>query len=82
VPADFASPPELPPLHEVLLQTYWDLSTERQLGMSVGPIPLSRAHEACDRLGLDEENREWFIAAVRQMDREYLKKVNEKKSEA
>lgn len=65
----------------MVLDAFWELSTERQMGMSIGPIPLSQAHAAADRLGLDNENHGAFIHAIREMDRLYLKHVN-KKSEA
>lgn len=61
------------------LEQFWDLSTERQVGMAVGPIPLSRAYEAAARLGLDEDNTATLVRAVRELDREYLKHVNKAK---
>ena len=59
------------------MQAFHELSTDRprqlsQAGQLVGPIPWTAMAAYADRLGLDEPNTEWFEAAVRALDTEYL----------
>lgn len=55
-------------------EDFWRLSTERQIGFGVGPIPAS----AIDRhvSGWGYEDIETFEACIRAMDGAYLMKVN------
>jgi hypothetical protein len=76
VPEDFLSPPELPPMSQVFLEAFWDLSTERSIGMSVGAIPLSRVLVVAEWYGLDEDNTRTLFQVVRVLDRLYLAQVN------
>jgi hypothetical protein len=73
VPTDFLEEPQLPDGCEWLMQAFWDLSTERQVGMTLGPIPMSRVDALADRSGLDRDNADTLRRAVRAMDREFLK---------
>ncbi len=56
---------------EPLLVAFAELSTERSIGFQVGPIPLSRVWDYCDRWGLDDWALTYAIAAL---DRVYLNK--------
>lgn len=52
-------------------ESFWELSTERQIGMSAGPIPVSKIIEhAKTRSGVPSEA---LIQLIRIMDAEYLK---------
>lgn len=53
---------------------FWRLSTERQIGMGIGPIPAS----AIDRhtQGWLIEDADMFEHCIREMDRVYLVKEN------
>nr|WP_303763827.1 hypothetical protein [Sphingobium yanoikuyae] len=53
---------------------FWLLSTERQVGFGVGPIPAS----AIDRhtQGWDYEDADMFEHCIREMDEVYLMKAN------
>lgn len=55
-------------------EDFWRLSTERQIGMGVGPIPAS----AIDRhvAGWSYEDAEVFEFCIRRMDEAYLMKSN------
>ncbi len=55
-------------------EDFWRLSTERQIGFGVGPIP---AH-AIDRhvAGWSYEDAEMFEFCMRRMDEAYLMKAN------
>lgn len=53
---------------------FWRLSTERQIGMGVGPIPQS----AIDRhvAGWSDEDADMFEFCIREMDGVYLMRAN------
>ena len=55
-------------------EDFWRLSTERQIGMGIGPIPAS----AIDRYVAewDDEDAELFEHCIRQMDEVYLMRQN------
>ncbi len=61
-------------------EDFWKLSTERQVGFGVGPIPAS----AIDRhvAGWGYEDAEAFEICMRAMDGVYLMKVNGSKEDA
>lgn len=61
-------PPDLLPGAQEWLDAFIELSTERQMGMGLGPIPSS----AIDRWPVDDVERPAFRACIRAMDREYL----------
>ena len=65
--------PEIPEWQQFYWRAFADLSTERQIGMSLGPIPRSQIMEyaAEHRLGADAKDR--LIEIIRTMDNEYLK---------
>lgn len=59
------------------LQEVWlafnELTTERQVGMGAGPIPVSKIREyAGDHLDLTGDAAERFVVLIREMDGEYL----------
>lgn len=62
----------MPQLCEWYIQAFWDLSTERQVGMALGPIPMSKVEELADRFCLTEENTDTLKRSVRAMDKEFL----------
>lgn len=45
-----------------------DLSTCRQIGMEVGPIPIDKIWAWCDRRGLDSEAADAVEHVIRQLD--------------
>ena len=63
-------PPEVMDGFGDWIDAFWSLSTERQIGMGVGPIPDS----AIDRhaAGWGWEDADMFRFCIRQMDRVYL----------
>lgn len=67
----------------VLLQAFGELSTDRarsltQAGQLVGPIPWTAIKAYSRHLRLDHSNTEWFMAAMRALDTEYLKMERER----
>lgn len=63
-------PPDVWPGAELWLEAFWELGTERQIGMAVGPIPASaiRAYTA----GWPEDEAERFRLVIRRLDAAYL----------
>lgn len=56
-----------------LWSAFWELSTERQIGMGVGPIPVSRIRRHAPEFGMDTSS---FVRIMRRMDDEYLSHAN------
>lgn len=57
---------------EVYLRAFWELSTERQFGQVVGPIPWSCIVAYGRHVGLDDSMLRVFERVVRSLDEEYL----------
>lgn len=71
-PDDIVFPPNLLPGMEELLEAFWELSTDRQLGLAVGPIPFSSIVLWLDRHGYDHDAGDELRACFREMDAAYL----------
>ncbi len=52
-----------------ILSAFMELSTERQIGMSVGPIPMSKVYEYLDRYDLPL----WWVEVISAADAMTLK---------
>lgn len=70
--------PELMPGLEFYLKAFWDLSTCRQMGMGLGPIPWLSIHEYGKLTCNTEESYEDFQFHIRQLDSAYLNWASEK----
>ncbi len=64
-------PPEIREDCEGWLSDFWELSTDRQMGMAVGPIPA--ASLARHTAGMSEAEAEFARRVFRAMDRAFLK---------
>lgn len=66
-----------PPLRadgdDLYLAAFWDLDTERSIGMGLGPIPRHQIRDRGLELGLEPDTLEAFVYVIRQMDNAYLK---------
>lgn len=71
--------PELSIGDSFYLQSFRDLNTCRQIGMSLGPIPWTAMIQYADRFGLDEDLIDDFIYIMRIMDEAYIEHSNKKK---
>lgn len=71
---DHLTPPEILPGADAWLADFWELSTDRQIGMAAGPIPA--ASIARHTAGWDIIEAERFRSCIRAMDRAYLEAVN------
>lgn len=64
--------PELDPiLDQPYLEAFYMLDSSRQIGMGLGPIPLSEMNDLWDRIKLD--TWEDFVYIMQQADFAYLK---------
>lgn len=72
----------LGPMEEFYIREFFNLSTERQIGMSIGPIPFSKIEERGKKVGLEPDVQMVFEYVMRSMDSAYLEHItneNEKK---
>lgn len=65
---------------EFYLSAFHDLSTCRQLGFSIGPIPWKDIILYAQFAELDSDVLSIFVPVIRAMDNEYLKWVGKKTS--
>lgn len=70
--------PELMPGLEMFLQAFWDLSTCRQMGMGLGPIPWTSIENYATISGGDEEFTQDLHYHIRRLDQAYLNWASEK----
>lgn len=80
-PAAFFERPELWPQNQMYWDAFWDLGSERQIGMGIGPIPRSAIKAYADEYDMSVEEFDSLYRMLRIMDNEYLSLINEKKSE-
>lgn len=71
-PAQFFDQPEVPDYHEWYWIAFGELSTERQVGMSLGPIPRSAIFSYAAEYGLFGDEAERFNAIIREVDQSYI----------
>lgn len=64
------------------MRAFWDLSTERQIGFALGPIPGSKLDAYGHSRGLDSDNMDLFRAVTRMLDDAYLKWAQEQQAKA
>lgn len=64
--------PPLLPLSPLFLSAFMELTTERQIGMGLGPIPWSAILLYAERKNLDPGIHEAFVHVIRAMDSAYL----------
>lgn len=64
--------PDLFPFADFYLDSFWELSTERQLGMSVGPIPASKRDEYAGKKGLVGYSAELFNLVIKALDAAFM----------
>lgn len=68
-------PPDVAPGGEALLSAFWELSTDRQVGMSVGPLPAASIARWLAETGVtDPDDATDAVECFRAMDAVYLGK--------
>lgn len=77
---DGFDPPQINSALALIIQDFNELSTERQIGMAVGPIPRS----AIDRWteGWPQDDAEAFLICIRALDAVYLEKPKDEPDDA
>jgi len=76
-PKALASRVEVSPALSFYYEAFITLSASRTVGMSANPISLSEMLAYCDLYGLYGEERHDFVRLIQEMDREYLRWVDE-----
>jgi len=81
-PPEFYDCPEVEPHLVWLWDAFWELGTERQLGMTIGPIPGSKIrdylHGELDLHGADYDRAK---AIIRKADTAYVGMLNSRKED-
>jgi hypothetical protein len=81
-PPEFYDRPEIEPHLAWLWNAFWELSTERQLGMSIGPIPVSKIREYLhDELDLHGAEYDRARAIIRKADDAWVGMLNRRKDD-
>ena len=57
---------------EFAFNAFCELTGERQMGMGLGPIPLTAIWAYADRHGLAEDETEELVYLIREADKEFL----------
>jgi hypothetical protein len=71
-PAQFYERPEIFPYNQFYWEAFWDLSTERQIGMAAGPIPRSAIIAYAQEYDIVGDDFDLFYRMLRTMDGHYL----------
>jgi hypothetical protein len=71
-PSWYEEEPDYPPGLDFYMRAFWQLSTERQIGFSVGPIPVSKIEEFGEKRGYDPITLDIFRHLIREVDAAYL----------
>ena len=61
-----------PEIEDWLIRAFFRLSTCREIGMAVGPIPWSSIVDYADRAGLKGDSAETFTTIMMSLDHAYL----------
>jgi hypothetical protein len=81
-PAWYQNEPIQDDATRLVLEAFRSASTERQVGMALGPIPESAVHAFGDRMGLDEATMAVLRPAVRACDDAYLRWAEKRRKRA
>ena len=73
IPARIENAPSIMPGLELYYLGFLELTSSRQVGMGVGPIPWLAIEQYCVMKGLDEEQSEAMHHHIVQMDTVYLR---------
>jgi hypothetical protein len=81
-PDGFYDRPEVEPHLTWLWDAFWELGTERQLGMALGPIPASKIREYLrDEMELTGTEYDRARAIIRRVDDAYCGMLNARKGD-
>ncbi len=72
-PKEYYERPEIAPHLIEIWASFSELSTERQFGMTIGPIPVSKIKQyAAEEMDLEGDEANRFCTLIARMDGEYL----------
>jgi hypothetical protein len=81
-PDGFLDKPEIEPHLIWLWNAFWDLGTERQIGMGIGPIPISKIREYLrDEMELSGSEYDRAKAIIRKADDAYVGMLNRRRDD-
>lgn len=72
-PEPFYDRPYLDENEQFYLTAFYDLATERQFGMVVGPIPRSSVRAYAGEFGIHGSELDFFWSVIRQVDSEHAR---------
>lgn len=81
LPKEMEEAPELLEGLDIYLDAFFELSSERSIGMGEGPIPRSAIHEYCEREAIEGDLKQDLMYHVRAMDNAYLEFQSQKYKE-
>jgi len=72
IPKFLVPPPLVTPEDQFYLSGFWELSTCRQFGFGIGPIPWGEVIRFAQFAGLDDHLTGVFLRTIRAMDTVYM----------
>jgi hypothetical protein len=81
-PPEFYDRPEIEPQLMPLWNAFWELSTERQIGMAIGPIPVSKIRQYLrEEMEIDGADYDHAKAIIRRADNAYCAMLNRRRED-
>lgn len=82
VPDSIKNKPQVPVGLEFVWRAFWELSTDRDLGMAEGPIPWTAMNDYAYRYGLMGDDFDYFVLLLKAMDSVYIEKRSDQQKNA
>ena len=79
MPARIANAPQLLPGLDFFYIAFLELSTCRDVGMGLGPIPWTAMNAYAERYGLEDDDFAEFTWLLKRLDATYLQQQDEKR---
>lgn len=76
LPQWYLDEPDIDPINNFYLQAFYDLSTCRNIGQILGPIPWNIIVQYAEYSGLEIDMTDLFIRVMRSLDLAYLEWCN------
>jgi hypothetical protein len=74
LPDKIKNRPKLRPGLDLYWRAFWEMSSDREIGMGVGPIPWRTVNDWCLRNDIWGEDFERLLTILRGMDGEFMKR--------
>lgn len=79
IPNKILNAPELTLGLHLFIDAFWELNSERSIGMGLGPIPLTSVLAYASEYDFDDDQRSDLVFFIRSLDAAFLKRMDEKK---